>query len=284
MDSSLRVNFHCHSNCSDGNTSVAQVVKALHADNVKYFALTDHDTLAGVKEAQKIAESYDMQCINGIELTVTNRNDFMEYLHMLAINFDYNILSKELEKYYIKEEKIVIAFANKLRENGYKFNLEISHPSRQYLTHNDLSHALIVNGYAKNRFESFVEILNKEEYSEFKAIYPDPKSAIDMVHKANGLAIMAHPFDILVHAAWKDSITQEQSFTIIRNLKELGLDGIEVYYKNFSSEQIAQLNDLADELNLIKSIGTDYHGKSKDSTWHSVEDEEKLITNVLNLN
>ncbi len=278
---SPRVNFHCHTKCSDGVVSVSELVDALAKDNVKFFSLTDHDSVAGVLEAKELAKKYDMECINGIELTVAMQKDYLQFVHVLAFDFDYEILASELEILLKKEHDLVVKFAEKLAEDGYPIELKINNPHRSYLNHHDLAYGLLTAKHIDTFFNAYVEILNKEEYVDYKPIYFSPKEAIDTIHKANGLAVLAHPFDILTHSACKTSIKPEQSLEIILELNKLGLDGIEVYYKNFSDEQVALLNKWANEFGFIKSVGTDYHGKSKDCTWHCVDDEEKLLLNVI---
>jgi len=89
--------------------------------------------------------------------------------------------------------------------------------------------------------------------------YPSIKSQIDLIHKCGGLAVWAHPFNI-IDTHRMITLDREKVAWITKNMVELGIDGLEVYYQDYSETKIEFLEDLAYEHDLLKSVGTDYHG------------------------
>ncbi len=79
----------------------------------------------------------------------------------------------------------------------------------------------------------------------------------------------------------KLAVSENETIKLIAELNELGLDGIEAFYRPYSQEQVNKLNAIANDYNFIKSIGTDFHGRESDSMWHLVENEENLLLDHL---
>ena len=120
----LKADFHVHTTSSDGTLSPTEVVQRAHKNNVKYLAITDHDTLTGLNEAIEESLKYDITLIPGIELSTQHNN---ESIHILGFfkddNFKNEELIKELDK--IKNHRIIRAknIVHKLKE---EFNIEIN--------------------------------------------------------------------------------------------------------------------------------------------------------------
>ncbi len=203
-----KVNYHVHSWHSDGKNSVEEIVNHFQAQEVTHFALTDHDTIDGVLEAQKLAAKIGMTSYTGIEMTACFDAINKEYCHILGLDFDLEKMEEIMDDYY---------------RGARGFDL-------------------------------------------YSISYTTPEKAIETIHKAHGIAILAHPYDI-IRLPEKVSRDEEKAHELIKMMLDCGIDGIEVFYRNFSKEKILKLNAWADEYKLIKSIGSDYHGKANDSAY-----------------
>ncbi len=273
---SPRVNFHCHSNYSDGILSIPEICIALANDSVEHFALTDHDSVEGTLEIAKHAKQFGITCYNGVELTVDLYDNCPEqFFHLLAYDFDYGSLKHALDTFNKQNSGKCTSFIKRLKKDGYKFEMAKRNPNRNYFKYIDIIFSLFMNGPAKSRSEAF-QIVDKPEYEQYKEARLSKQEAIKMIHDANGIAIMAHPFDIFKDSQ-KVPTNEEEVEKIVHNLYELGIDGIEVYYKPYSQEKVEFLIKLAEKYNFIKSIGTDFHGRNSDSMWHQVETGENLL-------
>ncbi len=274
MKENFRVNFHSHSQHSDGLASVEELVQTMFDNNVKFFALTDHDTLAGVANCIQLAKKHELTCYTGIELSVSLPNT-SNFMHLLAYDFDLEILQNELDTFTKEKSESIKNLAKYMQDIGYNFKLE---QKNTILTTQEIAISLL-------QVESIPDIntayKNINSLIKYRILSLTAKRAIGMIHKANGFAIMAHPFDIFEYAT-KYAIPKERVAYIVQDLNKLGLDGIEVFYANYSKEKIDFLNWLADKHNLIKSIGTDYHNRpNMDLPYLEIDLEANLLLEVL---
>ena len=275
----MKVNFHMHSNVSDGKLSPNQLIELAKNNQVKICSLTDHDSIDGLEEGKRIADKYSIRFINGIEISCHLNNlkiDFIEphedSIHLLGLNFDKEIL----KQIYIdrKDEKIkrIQNLVINLNNNGYDIQLPLL-TDRKML----VAEKLVDKGYATNIQEAFENIINNY-YSK----YTDKMSvseAIKMVHKAGGKIIWAHPFEI-IKSITKWSINEEQVEKLCKIFKLLGLDGIEVHYQHYDQNKRNYLDSLKNKFDFISSFGTDYHGKKKNEKI-SIEADKKSIEVLL---
>lgn len=104
-----------------------------------------------------------------------------------------------------------------------------------------------------------------------------------MIHECDGQAIIAHPYEVL-QGVYKINLTKVQLENVVKTLINLGIDGIEVYNARYTDEQVEFLEKLANQYNLIKTVGSDFHGKSQqefellekgDYTHHDLKELQK---------
>jgi predicted metal-dependent phosphoesterase TrpH len=118
-----------------------------------------------------------------------------------------------------------------------------------------LADALVANGVVKSRDEAFVDLLHNESKYYVTHAAPTPEDAISMIRRAGGVAVIAHPF-----ASRRGEILDASTFT---NLVHAGLNGIEVMHRDQSPDEQRALIAIADELNLVITGASDYHGTGK---------------------
>ena len=253
----LKVDFHVHTTSSDGVLSPTEVVQRAHKNNVKYLAITDHDTITGLNEAIEESIKYDITLIPGIELSTQHNN---ESIHILGFfkddNFKNEELIKELTK--IKNHRVIRAknIIHKLKE---EFNIEISFEkifkdAKDTIARPHIAREIINCGYPY----TMEEVFNKFIGNGCKAYVPTLKlstnEGLKLLKKFNALVFLAHP-KLIFNSSIDDFLA-------------MNFDGLEsIYYQNTNEENYKFLK-LANENNLLISCGSDFHGSLKTDTRH----------------
>lgn len=255
------IDLHVHSNASDGTLTPSEVVTLAVEHNLSAIALTDHDTLKGLPEALKTAdtikeEGKDIQIIPGVELSVEyNGKD----IHMLGLFVDYNNteLNQALIKAQEERESRNLKMISNLAGAGIDISMDKIRESEgeSILTRAHFAKYLTERGYTKSPKIAFEHYLATNGPYYVPRTYLNPKAAISLIRGANGIPILAHP--LLYHFSDKEL---EQ---LIKALKEEGLVGIEAIYSSNTGFDEAKLRTLAHRYNLRISGGSDFHGGNK---------------------
>jgi len=249
---------HPHSHHSDGLQSVAELVAQAKVAGIATFSLTDHDTIAGLAEARELATQAGLSFIPGIELTTTKN---AKTLHILAhgIDPDNSQLAELLD--HLREERKKGA-VKKLERTNEKFKaagkpevdikdvLALNKP----LGTGVIIEYLVAHNFAQTNEEAY-------SYIEGMSIRPDvsTEEVIQVVHVAGGRATLAHPLapKISLRNLTADSTELR---ALCAELKTAGLDGLEVYTPAHTETDIDLASEIAQELNLFVTIGSDWHG------------------------
>ena len=249
------IDLHTHSTFSDGTLTPSEIVKLAEEKLIKVIAITDHDTIEGLDEFQKYNSNY-VEKVNGIEISVQMK-DFN--FHMVGLFLDYNNEEFKEKIDYLKKARIErnMKIINKLHTLGYKIEYEeLKKIAKGEIGRPHISQILLEKKYFNDKKDIFDKLLKKGAPAYFDKFRYTPKIAIELIKdKAKGVSILAHPG--LLPFKRKDKIK------IIKTLKELGLDGIEVYYSEHTADETDFLKKLAEDLNLVISGGSDFHGENK---------------------
>ena len=241
------VDLHMHSTASDGSRSPAEVVRAAKRASLSAIALTDHDTIDGVAEAREAGDERGVEVIAGVELSAfeDDRETHLLGLHLSDLAAIEGSLATFRSARRIRAERIVAT----LNDLGVPVTLDavMAEAGTGAIGRPHIARALIAGGWARDSREAF------DRYLGFRKPAFVPKhtlglaDAIQLVHAAGGIAILAHPGGTGMRA-W------------LETLAALGLDGVEVRHPGHSAEDIARLGALADHLDLVPSGGSDWHG------------------------
>jgi len=256
------INLHIHTTYSDGKNTVAEIVDGLKNAGIKYFSITDHDYIYGNIEAAELAVKYDMKYINGVELSCCFDGeigfDATYVCHIIGLAFNYEKMSEELKKISAAKDAKMTELFDELVKNGLKLDENNVYTNGRIPERITIGYELVNKGYAKDINEAFLNILNSDKYRKFAQYLPSIKQAIKIIQSCNGIAVWAHPFGYA--RGGKKDITYEQVEELAANILSYGIDAIEVYYQEYSIEKINYLEQLANKMNKLKSIATDYHG------------------------
>ncbi len=244
--------LHTHSSASDGTLSPAQLVEKAESIGLSVLGITDHDTISGIKEAQATAKNKNIKVIAGTELSC-GRPGAEKSIHVLGlfITPEKSKLSELLDNQRDLRHVRAIKILNLLRKQGFDMDeLEEwfrSEPDR-VLGRPHLAHYLEDKGYVKDFDEAFKKYLGYGCPAYVPKDYIDYEIAIEAIHDAGGLAILAHPGLIPNwNTTWED-------------IKNIPWDGIEVFYVEHKEKEVEMFYNLAQELHIACTGGSDYHG------------------------
>ena len=248
--------LHIHTTNSDGELSTYEILNLLKENNIKYFSITDHDSIESINDLKNIALA-DMDYLKGVE--ISSILDDIYKMHILGYNFDENNQSlKDLcNKLKNNRSKRFLEIVEYVKE---KYNLTFNKQDIQNIINNilipgrpHLASLMLKYGYVSSVPEAFDKYLKgiktKTSHRE------DAKVVIDTIHNAGGVAIWAHPKKV----EKKYDIDLEK---LIPRLIEIGLDGIEICNSLHSLEDYEKYLKVARKYNLITSGGSDYHGNT----------------------
>jgi predicted metal-dependent phosphoesterase TrpH len=216
----MYVDLHLHSSLSDGSLSPEQLAERLAVSGVRYAALTDHDTAAGVRRFQIALGKMGIGSVSGVELEAVA---IEEPVHLLAYGFDdhhpgFNAVLANLRcPIWMGLRRSVESLGRTLRKSGRDEALPIQ--------------------------------------AAFQGVGMDGRlpveDAIDVIHQAGGCVFLAHPLS--------GGLTFDRLEALVRRLQPQGLDGIEACYKPYSQGMLRDLLVIADKYRLMVSAGSDFH-------------------------
>lgn len=255
------IDLHVHSNASDGTLSPTEVVRLAASLSLSAIALTDHDTLSGIREAQSAAlvlsdSENPLRIIPGTEISVAYRK---RDIHVLGLFLDINNkpLNDTLNTALIKRDERNEKMAFNLSRAGIDITLDKlkAAEGEAVLTRAHFAKYMTEHGYTKTTKEAFEKYLNDSSPYYVPRDYLSPEKAISLIHQAGGLAVLAHPL------LYKYNL--EQLDDLISLFTKFGLDGIEAIYSMNTGFDEGIVRRFANRYDLVITGGSDFHGKNK---------------------
>lgn len=258
------IDLHMHSTCSDGRDSVQEILKNVCDADIKYFSITDHDTaesgrqILASEELQKFIHDNGLVYVPGMEISCKYKGHKM---HILAYDFNPNSdkvfeIEKSFKSLLKKKatEKIEL-----MKNDGYVLSdksLEFLN-SRINIRTLDLANCLVNDGY-------FDDLQKGANYISkgLKTSVPSRLEAefvLPLMKSIGAKMVWAHP----IYGVGDKPESYEDIEWIAKELKPLGLVGLECYYSLYNSEQISELLKIANNLDMVITTGSDYHGGNK---------------------
>jgi predicted metal-dependent phosphoesterase TrpH len=252
------IDLHCHSTASDGTLPPAEVVRLAKRSGLSAMALTDHDTVAGIAEASAEAQKLSIDFIAGIEISAEYPHPGT--MHILGYGVDpHNPSLKTLTETLIagrdnRNPRIV----EKLNELGVSVSMQEWEDQAQggVLGRPQLAALLHRKGYVSSIKQAFDKYLGQGAPAYFDKERLSPRDALSRIRSAGGLPVLAPPTQLRCQ-------NHAQLETVVKDLLDLGLAGIEVIHSDFDAPTVSFLTDLADRLKLLKTGGSDFHGSNK---------------------
>ncbi|MDH3561505.1 MAG: PHP domain-containing protein [Gammaproteobacteria bacterium] len=249
----LHYDLHSHSTASDGTLSPTGLVQAAHAAGVNVLALTDHDTTDGIGEAGVVADRLGLQLVAGVEISVSWQSLTVHILG-LSINRDCSILQDGLLGLREFRDWRAEEIARRLEKSGiggaYEGACALAQGRIVSRTH--FAHHLVAAGFAASVREVFKRYLVVGKPGYVPGQWASLEDALDWIHRAGGLAVIAHP------ARYR--LTATKLRRLMGDFRELGGAGIEVVSGSHTRDNINTMAMCARREGLLASRGSDYHG------------------------
>jgi 3',5'-nucleoside bisphosphate phosphatase len=253
-----------HSLHSDGALEPQAVVAAAADAGVKLLALSDHDTVDGVRQALDAGAELGLRVVPAVEISSVDRN--MQDLHVLGYLVDHDdpVLRDRLRAWREDRGHRAEAMGAALRELGYELDeseIDRRRAEGKPIGRPHLADAVVRHPANEQRLRdegltersAFLEAYLIDGKPAFKPrTTPTVAESIAAIHDAGGVAVWAHPF-------WDIAASPEVLETIDR-FQGWGLDGVECFYATHTREQAELLADRCAELGLLSTGSSDFHG------------------------
>lgn len=266
----MKYDLHCHSTCSDGTYAPTEVVKRAHAAGINVLALTDHDTLVGIDEAREAANAYDIQLINGVEISCEHtlsggygkNKSTNKIIHVLGLDFtDREKMHATLQQLQDSRATRGQRITEKLSElldidfdELWQAVLDKAGGNPQAVGRAHIGQVLFERGEVKTVQKAFDKYLadNKPAYVAIKAL--TMQHGIELIHACGGRAVLAHP------TRYQLSATRVRK--LIGEFAQLGGDACELPATSEPISTRRMVDRSIAEHNLVTSIGSDFHGSN----------------------
>lgn len=279
------IDLHIHSNLSDGILSPKEIIDEAVKNGVSIIAIADHDTIdAYTDELYTYAKSNGIQIINAVEIsTKTN----IVGIHVLGYNFDINNqeLKQKLSLLRNARHDYLYNVAKKLEQLGYILNVDkldqIEAVTKAHIAldviENIENKKILLNNFnhIPNKGEFIETIMNEGCPAYVKKETITPKEAAELIRKAGGKVILAHP----VAYKYEDNLTDDDILELVNEMKVDGIESNYIYIdrNNNKINEVDKWNKFAEDNNLRTTIGSDFHNKD------GIRPEIGLINEKLNL-
>jgi predicted metal-dependent phosphoesterase TrpH len=252
------VDLHSHSTASDGTLTPTQVVQLAKESGLSALALTDHDTVDGIAEAQSASANVGIDFLPGIEISAEFPHPGT--LHILGYGIDPNLpsLKNLTEQLLAGRDNRNPRIVEKLQEMGVAVTMEEweAEAKGNVLGRPQLAAILLRKGYVTSIKQAFEKYLGQGAPAYFDKERLTPRQAFDRIREAGGLPVLAHPVQLRLE-------NDAQLERVIKDLLDMGLAGIEVIHSDHDAATVEKLSRLADKYNLLKTGGSDFHGSNK---------------------
>ena len=224
---SNKINLHLHTTLSDGLTSPCELLRIAQKEQLGIIAITDHDTIDGSREAIQNSQLFEGSIIPAVEINVKMTSECKMEILAYGIEFDNTELKKlfqDMDKSRRIRGKNMIKKLQSLGLN-IQWNDILAIKSKGVIGRPHFAQALTKLGYCSSKRDAFNRYLNrgKPGYIPRHKLFAD--EIVKIIHQANGVAILAHPF-----LSYKNMAQFQDD---LRLLLDAGLDGVELYY-NYS--------------------------------------------------
>ncbi|MDH2927192.1 PHP domain-containing protein [Lonepinella koalarum] len=247
--------LHCHSTASDGVLSPTEVVRRAVENGVNVLALCDHDSIVGLAEAKAEADKQGIQFINGVEIsTLWTEPGSGRGIHIVGLGFNPN--SPEMTALLAQQAVLRLQRAIQIGEKLEKIGIPNAYQGAKALACGEVTRAhyarfLVQIGKVSNDAQAFKRYLSAGKPAYVKADWVDIETAINVIHQAGGLAVLAHPL--------RYNMTNRWIKRLVADFVQWQGDAIEVAGCGQSREQRQLVAGWAVEHHLLASVGSDFH-------------------------
>ncbi len=249
------IDLHTHSVYSDGTDTPSELAAMAAERGLHALALTDHDTVGGIPELLSACVELPVEAVPGIELSAECERGTM---HILGYFIDHTCptLLEKIAKVRSGRDERNVEILKKLNKLGYRLLWEDigKQVGQDVVGRPHIAAALVERGHVKSKKAAFDLLLAKGRPGYVERDRYSAGECIELIGQAGGVSVLAHPATIY--------LSDGKLRTLVGELKEQGLGGIEAHYAEHRPENIRKFIGWAQELDLICTGGTDFHGRN----------------------
>jgi 3',5'-nucleoside bisphosphate phosphatase len=267
VNGSLNIDLHTHSTCSDGSLTPADLVARAAAAGVEVLALTDHDTVAGLDEAEHSAGVHGRRLVPGVEISASWR---AQAIHVLGLWIDpaseelRGALRAQAERRRVRMRKMC-ARLEKLGLPGPALLAAVeAQPGLPTRAH--LANALVAGGHVDRADQAFRKYLGAGKSANVAADWPELAAVVGWIRAAGGVAALAHPARYALSGGARRQM--------LADFVSAGGGALEVVTGGNGAQHVEGLAALAVKLGLMGSVGSDFHDPQL--TWNPLGRSLKL--------
>ncbi len=252
------IDLHTHTTASDGIYSPEALIDLALRSHVKTLAITDHDTLGGLKAAIAYASKKSFDFIPGIEFSVDYPGGSF---HLLGLYVDYE--DSELIETTARLMEFRNTRASRILEDLSKYGIDIPHTLLEEISGGEsmgrphIARAMIKLGFAPDISAVFQNFLVKGKPGYVKKEKIKLSDAIRLIKKGHGIPIIAHPISLNL-PSFKDFEN------LLEELMKAGIEGIEVFASMHSDREVEEFLKIALKYHLLITGGSDFHGDKEE--------------------
>ncbi|MDT0594594.1 PHP domain-containing protein [Glaciecola petra] len=250
----LKIDLHCHTHYSDGALSVPELLMRSQQMQVDVLAITDHDCIDALAPARQYLKEVKQKLtlINGVEIS-TKWHGFE--IHIIGLDFDHQSLKlqdrllSQQQKRRERAQKISDKLANIGIENVYEQCTQMTKDS--CISRGHIAKLLVQKGHVSHFQQAFTQYLGKNKKAYVSPNWISISEAIEWIHDAGGVAVIAHPYHYDMTTKWLRRL--------LNDFSQAGGDGLEVQHPSLSLQKHELMLALANEYSLAGSAGSDFH-------------------------
>lgn len=250
----MRADLHIHTYYSDGLQSPRDVAEAAKRNGVDIIAVTDHDNALARAEVASAAKEAGICAVEGIEISAYE-GDIKVHTLGYGLDFESPVFARFYEKCLISSEERMEDIISKLNRGGIKISMEEvlreRRDSRSPLHTMLVSYAAVKKGYSSRAGDFYMRYLSYGKVGYSNIGRPTPKEAVEVIRECGGISSIAHPGRIYAG--------REKVLSIITEMKDCGLNGIEAVYSEHTDSETQYFKELAEKLGLLVTGGSDTH-------------------------
>lgn len=251
----FRADLHCHTTCSDGTFSPTEIIQLACDLGLQGLSITDHDTIAAYEEAVPFAKAKQLPLISGLELSAMHGQTSV---HILAYSFSLSSANLQdfCQQHQHRREVRNRAILDLLASHGMPLSWEdfpeerLSPQLKHSMGRPHIALAMMKKGYVNSIQQAFHNYIGEGKPCFVPSTAFSVEETLERIHRANGLAVIAHPHLI-------------ENVRIVRDLLEMKFDGIEGYYARFPLSEHERWLKIGARKGWMITGGSDFHGTIK---------------------
>jgi len=254
------IDLHTHTTASDGTLRPKELIQLAKRCGLMAVAITDHDTISGLEEGLEEGENIGVEVMTGIEISAEPEKGT---LHILGYGIDHKnqklnrILGELIQARNNRNERII----TKLGEHGVNISLEEVEAvaGGDVIGRPHFAKVMLNKGYAKNTREVFDVYLGRGGKCYLDKDRLTLQKSVELIKESGGIPVLAHPATLGIR-------DEAELSKALKKMRDIGIEGIEVYYSEHSTKQTSFLAAAAKDMGMLITGGTDFHGENKPNT------------------